>query len=216
MESGKRKVEKGQLALFLEEEEQKTAPLTIETLLDLWHRSFIIEGYASKTDADNARVRGEKLMRHFFTWWSVHQRDVVAIEQGFTVTLPGSTEYSIRGRFDRIEKDKDTEGLHVIDFKTGSLRTQEETDADLQLSMYAIAAEQIFAMPCTRLTLLFLREDGVEEVHTTRSEDHKHKASKNIHVLATGIDDRDFAPTPSKKKCTHCPYRGICDAAILS
>jgi len=213
VENGKRKVEKGQLALFMEKEDVPPA-LTLDTLIELWHQSFIVQGYASKVDADSARKRGEKIMQHFFLWWAERPREVIAIEQGFTVSLGNATEQSIRGRFDRIEKDE--EGLHIIDFKTGSLRTQEETDADLQLSMYSIAAEQIFALPCNRLTLLFLHEDGVTEVHTTRSDNQKNLAAKDITVLATAIEEEDFTPTPSLKTCKHCPYRGICNAAMLS
>lgn len=216
LQNGKPTVEKDQLALFIEnEKEEDMSPLlTVDTLIDLWHQSFIVEGYANKIDADSARVRGEKIMHHFFAWWSHYPREVVAIEQGFSVSLQSDTEQSIRGRFDRIEQH--TEGLHIIDFKTGSLRSQEETDVDLQLSMYAIAAEQIFAASCTQLTLLFLHEEGVKEVHTTRSDEQKALASRHIHVLAEGIEKADFTPTPSPQVCMRCPYRGICNAAMLS
>lgn len=207
MQSSKLGDVQDQLKLFIEEVSHRAPDLTLETLLDLWHQSFIVQGYASKVDADAARRKGEVLMRHFYEWWSKTQRTVLAVETGFSVE-----DANIKGRFDRVEQRDD--GAHVIDFKTGGIRTQEEVDADLQLSMYAMAAAQEFSMPCTQLTLLFLHEDGITEMHTTRSEEQLKQAQEGIGLIADSIEDDAFDPTPSDHACGRCPYRTICDAAV--
>lgn len=199
-----------QLTLFMEEAPNEHDELTVDTLLAMWNTSFIVEGYESKTDADIARKRGEEILRMFYDWWKQSEREVMAIEKSFSLEVDMNT---VKGRFDRIEKSK--KGMCVVDFKTGAVRSQQETDDDMQLSIYALAAEEMFGEPCVELLLLFLREDGVTEVRTTRSSEQLADASERICELAAGIDDEQFAPTPSLAVCSRCPYRGICDAATL-
>ncbi len=243
MDSGKRIVQKDQLELFTEKNSVipalpagRHSPLSIIHLIDLWHQSFIVEGYASKTDADAARKRGEIIMGYVYDWWSTEKRDVVAVEKGFLLEEAGETgetretreagdssiasissipsiPFSITGRFDRIESIDG--GLRVIDFKTSAVRSQEEVDTDLQLSIYALAAEQVFGLRCVELVLLFLREDGVTQLRTTRSAAELDAARGRITEAACGITERRFEPTPGRAVCSRCPYRGICDAAAV-
>ena len=199
-----------QLALFSASDEANCQLPTANCLLDYWHQSFIVEGYESKADADAARNTGEKMMQHFFDWWSTEERDVIAVEKGFAIEVDVNT---IKGRFDRVERSPS--GIRIIDFKTGSARSQSEVDSDLQLSIYALASETSFGEPCADLTLLFLHEDGIKEVRTTRSKDQLEEASRIISALAEQIDEEEFTATPSEKACKYCPYRGICpDSAV--
>jgi DNA helicase-2/ATP-dependent DNA helicase PcrA len=209
VQRAKSKVQRDQLTLFIEPDIVFHSPLSVFHLIELWHQSFIVQGYASKVDGDKARAKGEVLMKHFFEWWSAQPRTVLTVETGFVVG-----DANARGRFDRVEQNGNES--HVIDFKTGGLRTQEEVDADLQLSIYALAAEQEFGMPCTKLTLMFLHEDGITEVHTSRSDGQLAEAMQQIDTLGGGIEDEQFDPTPSLGACGRCPYKGVCDAAILS
>lgn len=203
------KEERAQLQLFTEPNTSQVSALSSQLLTDLWHQSFITEGYASKQDADAARAKGEVIMKHFYAWWSQSPRDVITIESGFKWESPD--HFTVSGRFDRIEQLAD--GLHVIDFKTGSVRSQESVDSDLQLSIYALASEHLFQAPCTKLTLLFLQEDGIIEVSTSRSQEQLDTAMQEMNDLVTGIDTDVFDPTPSASVCGRCPYRGICDSA---
>lgn len=217
MNLGKKSEVRSQLQLFTDEKkEEHFLPLTSDSLLSLWNQSFIIEGYENKKAADAARTKGEKIMQHFFDWWSSLQREVIAIEKGFRIEMANEQwpmNNTITGRFDRIEKTDS--GMRIIDYKTSAVRSQEEVDADLQLSIYALACQEMFHEPCTELSLLFLHEDGVTEVATQRSNDQLAGARKQIANLSTSIHDGDFAPTPDKNVCGRCPYKGICDAALL-
>lgn len=210
MESGKRKEESDQLTLFTEEPAPLAQDLSFDTLLEFWHQSFIVEGYESKDDADAARKRGEEILRQYFDWWSAEKRDVVAIEKGFTIDIDVN---SIKGRFDRIERRES--GLCVLDYKTGGVRSQEDVDGDLQLSIYAVAVEQVFGEPCSELSLLFLRENGVVEITTHRSKQQKLDASQQIDILAAGIDEEEFDATPQENVCRKCPYRSICPQSAV-
>ncbi len=204
-----------QLTLFSSDESDSKPPTPdAQILSDLWHQSFIVEGYASKEDADAARVRGESITEKYFEWWSTCEREVVAIEKGFSIPITNNqSPITITGRFDRIERTDS--GIIVIDYKTSKTRTQQEVDTDLQLSIYALAVEETFGEPCSKLMLLFLRDDGITETYTKRSAVQLEEAKKQIALFAEGIESKEFAPTPGESVCKHCSYRGVCDASVV-
>lgn len=196
------------LQLFVEESAHDTqAELTLTTLLTMWRRCFIAEGYANRAEMDLMLGRGERALTHFFRWWSERPRTVVCIEKSFKFAIPGTKDI-LAGRFDRIEKTDG--GLHVIDFKSSNPRPPEELATDLQLSVYALAAKGMWKEPVSLLTLLFVTEDGVVEQSTARSEAELQDALTHIRLLAERIDAKDYAATPTIEKCRHCPYRTIC------
>ncbi|MFH1670183.1 MAG: PD-(D/E)XK nuclease family protein [Patescibacteria group bacterium] len=200
-----------QLGMFEKEEKTEDQALTIVTLLELWHQSFIINTYASRIEADFARERGEKLMGEFFEWWKVGVREVIAVEKSFSLPVDGSV---LKGRFDRVETDGDA--IRVIDFKTSTPRSQDEVDADLQLSIYALAVEEVFKKPCSELLLLFLSDEGVVEHSTIRNESQLEDARKQIKAIEGRIEEKDFHPTPSAPVCRCCSYKGVCDVAAIT
>jgi len=208
--SGQRAAGSNQLTLFTEPDETLHLPLSLSYLTDLWHQSFIVQGYDNKKDADRARKKGEVLMQRFFEWWQKEQREVLVIEKGFSIEVDIDI---IKGRFDRIERTNDK--VVIIDYKTGGLRTQEEVDDDLQLSIYALACEEILGQKCDDLVLLFLHEDGITEVHTSRTDAQLSKARSVIGSVSECIDDEKFEPTPSESACKRCPYRGVCSASVV-
>ncbi len=211
---------KNQLKLFTEHEDpvMKSRPLELTTLLTMFRECFIAEGYASRADMDVALVRGEALLRHFFVWWQQEKRTICAIESGFKLQITSenndasSLPILLSGRFDRVEKTK--HGLSIIDYKTSARRTQNSVDADLQLSIYAIAAAEEWQEPIDHICLLFLSEHGVEEMRTTRSPSALKDARTTIRLLSHQINQKDFTATPTREKCHHCPYRDICPSRM--
>ena len=184
--------------------------LTSDFLLSLWHSSFIVEGYESRLEADFARRRGERLLTNFYEWWQREPRTVLAVEKGFKVPMNDTT---ISGRFDRVEQEE--ESVHIIDFKTSAPKSQDEVDADLQLSIYAIASEESLGKPCTKLTMLYLSEDALVERTTARSSGQLTDARKQIRALYERLEEKDYHPTPGREKCRACPYRGVCSASAV-
>jgi len=212
-------------------------------LLEVWNESFVHNVYASKAAADFDRERGEVLMKEFYEWWGREDRKVIGIEKSFkiglgscrggTVCRPREEKESssvaitgrddvaslqndvvISGRFDRVEELIDGT-LRIIDFKTTAPRSQEEVDTDMQLSIYALAAEESFKKEVKELVMLYMHEENITEVVTERSDSELKTASKNIQLLLERIGSGDYSPTPSKEKCGKCPYRRVCDASAL-
>ena len=207
---------KKQLTLFIDEHPSDVLlPLEYPTLLAWWKECFIAEGYESITDKNQAFARGEILLQRFFEWWKEKKRTVIAIETGFRLQIASSENTTIAGRFDRIEQSPN--GLHIIDYKTSAICTQEAADADLQLSIYWLAAAQQYPnIPIESLSLLFLDEEGCTERITSRSLAEQQRALEEISLLNKGIQSEDFHATPSKEKCQRCPYRNICPQSDTS
>ncbi len=201
------------LQLFTDESaHDMPTELTLTTLLTMWRECFIAQGYDSQAEMDLKLEEGTRALRHYFHWWSTRARNVLCIEKSFTFAIEGSPE-KLSGRFDRIEKNDD--GLHIIDFKSSSPRMPEEIATDLQLSVYALAARDVWKEPVIALTLLFLTADGVVEQSTTRSESELKDALTSIRLLSERIGAKDFVATPSRDKCTYCPYKNICRFKII-
>lgn len=219
--------------LFVEEQEANRQPLSAIRLHALWHEHFPLNAFPTRVEADAARMRGEELMTLFYAWWSERPREVVAVEKGFSIDIGDerlavsderlaakATRYpliahrfTLTGRFDRIERTP--EGLHVIDFKTSQPRTQAEVDADLQLSIYALAAREDFGELPVVLSLLHITEDGILEMRTTRHAGQVQDAIKQITAIHGRITEKDFRPTPAAAVCKWCPYKGVCDVAAV-
>jgi len=208
---GKRKkdVREDQMGLFAgEPHPDSPSELTEDKLIEFWHASFIVDTYPTRLEADFARKRGEEMMREYYRWWASSIHTVVAIEKSFSLEVAG---LPFSGRLDRAEETP--EGILIIDYKTSHPCTQEEADADLQLSLYAHAARDMFEKPCTALLLLFLSEEGIVERRTERSASQLKDAETQIRLIRERLEAKDFRPTPSLHACKRCPYRGICDVA---
>lgn len=203
-------VREDQLILFHEEKKPVSGALSAEKLLEIWHEAFVFDTYKTRFEADFARSRGERLMRQFFAWWTVSPRSVLAVEKGFSIEIDGM---NITGRLDRIEQTE--QGVRIVDYKTTAPCTQAEADADLQLSLYALASETLFKKPCTELLLLFLSDEGVVERCTARSASQLKDARTQLKLIRERMEAKDFRPRPSVAACKRCPYKGICDVAAV-
>lgn len=205
---------KKQLTLFTEDHPHDARPeLTLTTLLSLWRQCFIAEGYASRAAMDSALQAGEAALTAFFGWWQTQPREVLAVEKGFSLAVPGTPGLAVSGRFDRVERTE--KGLIVIDFKSSGPRPEEHLRTDLQLSLYALAAADIWREPVASLVILSVTENGVTEQATSRSAAELRDALKTVRILHERIESRDFSATPSAGVCRHCPYRGICPSRAV-
>lgn len=182
---------------------------SFDYLVKLWQKAFSVEGYKTKSEADEAREKGKILLGHFYEWWSEEKRNLIAVEESFSVS---TGEIRLSGRFDRIEKS--SAGLRVIDFKTSKEKTQPETDADLQLSVYALAASEKYKLPCRELMFLHLRPEGYTVKKTQRGNADLIKTEKVINKIKIKIESGDFRPSPGPA-CKNCPFNRICAAALL-
>jgi DNA helicase-2/ATP-dependent DNA helicase PcrA len=120
----------------------------------------------------------------------------------------------IVGRWDRV--DNRNGDVVVVDFKSSEIRQQKDADRrakeSLQLSIYALAYQQIYEHTPTAIELYFLETDLIGQTEVT--EKMLNKAVENIKAAAQGIRSRDYTPKPGYMTCTYCAYSEVCPATL--
>ena len=211
LQTPKKSSEKIALPLFDEHDEAGDKPLTLTTLKEILRNCFVGQGYGSHAEMDAALLRANEALTNFFEWWKTKQRTVLAVEKAFTLAIEDETAkepIAIAGRFDRVELTDD--GLHIIDFKTGTPVTDAQANIDLQLSIYALAARKLWDKPVAALSLLYLGEEGCTDIVTHRNASELKDSEAIIHTIAHRMGSGDRTATPSIQVCRFCPYREIC------
>lgn len=114
----------------------------------------------------------------------------------------------VNGRIDQINSlgHRDVE---IVDYKTGKPRKDADAKKDLQLSIYAIAAKEIFEMNPLRLVFHYLQNNQRQE--TTRDTKQLEEAQKSVQETAADIRAGEFEATPGFQ-CRGCAYKPICPA----
>jgi DNA helicase-2/ATP-dependent DNA helicase PcrA len=127
-------------------------------------------------------------------------------EKGFE--LPLENNVIVAGRIDQINS-LGRNDVEIVDYKTG--RPKKDTDArkDLQLSIYALAAREIFELNPVRLIFHYLVNNQVQT--TTRDAKQLDEAQKIVLEAAEDIRAGEFAAKPGFI-CRSCVYRPICPA----
>jgi putative RecB family exonuclease len=130
---------------------------------------------------------------------------VLDTERTFRIELNGIT---VSGRVDRLDRIAGRRA-RIVDYKTGSPRSQEDADDSLQLSIYALAAERAWDLDPEEIVFYNLQTNA--GVVTTRNPEALDEAMEEIRKAAEGIATENFRPKPGFH-CRWCPYRSLCPA----
>jgi len=117
-------------------------------------------------------------------------------------------ETSVTGRIDRIDGLPDRR-VDIVDYKTGKARDQKSADESLQLSLYAIAAREMWGYDVG--SLIFHNLENNVQVVTTRSETQLLAARQSVTDAAEGIAAGRFE-AKTGVHCNFCAYRSLCPA----
>jgi RecB family exonuclease len=131
--------------------------------------------------------------------------EVLHTEEWFDVQIAGT---KVAGRIDRIDRAAD-DSVHIVDYKTGKARSQEDADESLQLSIYAMAAREKWGYRAD--ALVFHNLEGNVPIFSKRSEFQLERARERVLAVARGIAAGDFEPEPGFH-CNFCAFRGLCPA----
>ncbi|MGH2685847.1 MAG: RecB family exonuclease, partial [Actinomycetota bacterium] len=96
----------------------------------------------------------------------------------------------------------------IIDYKTNRrLPPKAVIDRDLQLSVYALAAREVWGIEPERLTLYYLLPG--QRMTTTRSDEDIDQLRRRIAVVAERIAAEKFEPRDNPL-CNWCDYQHLC------
>jgi DNA helicase-2/ATP-dependent DNA helicase PcrA len=132
--------------------------------------------------------------------------EVLEIEKTFE--LPVANGVVLKGRVDQINA-LGRNDVEIVDYKTGKPRTPSDARRNLQLSIYAIAAKEIFERNPVRLVFHYLQTNERQE--TTRDPKQLLEAQNIVQETAADIRAGNFPPREGFA-CRGCAYRPICPA----
>jgi len=155
---------------------------TLEFLLERYKENWISKGYESKEHEMETFAKGEQWMRDYYDKYIVHGEGFIPawwVEMYFELPI-GKNGSIMIGFMDRIQKNADGT-YEIFDYKTDpKMRTQEEVDNDLQLTIYYWAMREALGIEIKALTLLFLQ---FNQCVTTRRE------PADIQKIADAVDE---------------------------
>jgi DNA helicase-2/ATP-dependent DNA helicase PcrA len=180
-------------------------PHTEETLLALFRANLADAGIEDQYQFDLYERQGIQQLGDFLAACHASSApQVLHTEESFEIRIGKTT---IAGRIDRI--DQTPKGVVITDYKTGKPRSQEDADESLQLSIYAIAAEEKWGYRTDHLA--FYNLDGNAPVVTSRSHAQLLETRMKVEAVAAEIAEGKFE-AKTGFHCSFCPYRNICPA----
>lgn len=176
---------------------------TMEQLIEAYDQCWVNEGFTSPQQTLDFYEKGHKMLERYFAAEQGSPAAIVHLEKNFALTLGRN---KLMGIIDRIDKHPDGT-YEVIDYKThAELWPQEKVDADLQLSIYAIAFNELFGFMPQRLTYYFLAH-GVKR-YTVRTPEQIAAATERINGIARLMARDEFPPNTAN--CYRCDFKKAC------
>ena len=173
-------------------------------------RKFELEwtsaGFEDEYQEQEYKKDGFLQLRAFHASTIAMPPEVIAQEKTFD--LPMENNVVLKGRMDQVNRLGPGEE-EIVDYKTGKTRSEEKAKKDVQLSVYALAAREVFDWNPARLTLHFLQTN--QPVSATREEKQLKKVRAEIQEAAADIRAGAFPSKPGFS-CRFCDFESICPA----
>lgn len=191
------------------EQLRKGARLPFEDLAAIYETEWRSAGFEDEYQESEYKKDGLEQLKVFHAALMAAPPDVR--EQELAFELPADNNVVITGRMDQVNSlGKNI--VEIVDYKTGKPRLERDVNKDLQLSIYALAAREIFEWNSSRLVLHFLQSG--ECVATTRDAKQLDEAMKIVQETAANIRAGHFPATPGFG-CRNCAYKPVCPAYEL-
>ena len=158
-------------------------------------RKFELEwtsaGFEDDYQEQEYKKDGLAQLRAFHASTLASPPEVIAQEKAFE--LPMENNVVLTGRMDQVNRLAPGEE-EIVDYKTGKPRDEEKAKKDVQLSVYALAAREVFDWNPARLTFYFLQTN--QAVSATRDDKKLNKVRAEIQEAAADIRAGEFPAKP--------------------
>jgi DNA helicase-2/ATP-dependent DNA helicase PcrA len=185
---------------------RKGVKLPFEDVARVFDTEWTSAGFEDAYQEQGYKQEGLEQLRVFYTSILASPSQVLELEKSFE--LPLANNVTITGRMDQVNSlgGKDVE---IIDYKTGKPKKDADAKRDLQLSLYALAAKEIFEWNPMRLVFHYLQNNQIQV--TTRDAKQLEEAQAIVLEAADDIRAGQFPPNPGFV-CRSCAYKPICPA----
>jgi len=185
---------------------RKGIKLPFEEVARIFETEWTSAGFEDDYQEKGYQQDGLEQLRTFHAALLEDAPRVLELEKSFA--LPMEDNVTIIRRMDQVNSlgRKDVE---IIDYKTGKPKKDVDAKKDLQLSLYALAAKEIFEWNPVRLVFHYLQDNQIQV--TTRDAKQLDEAQKIVLEAAADIRAGHFPPKPGYL-CRSCAYKSICPA----
>ena len=165
---------------------------------------WVSDGFSSESEERMYRDHGEQVLAQYHRENAPEYRIPAALEHRFTIEVEGVEIGGVIDRMDRIPGG----GYEIIDYKTNRrLPPQARIDRDLQLSVYHLAAKQVWGIEPERLTLYFLLPN--QRMTTSRSPAQIDELRRRIALVAERVETGHFEARENPL-CNWCDFQHLC------
>ena len=185
---------------------RKERRVPFEEVAGIFEREWSAAGYQDDYQEEEYRKAGREQLQAFCETYSRAPADVLHQEKAFE--LPLDPNVVVIGRMDQINR-LEARQVEIVDYKTGNPKRPKQADQSLQLSLYALAAQEVLELEPERLVFYNLTTN--EAVATTRDAKSLKKAKEAVAEVADLIRAAEFPARPGFI-CRYCDYRPICPA----
>jgi DNA helicase-2/ATP-dependent DNA helicase PcrA len=185
---------------------KKGQKLPFAELQRIYETEWSSAGFEDQYQETEYHKDGLEQLKAFHAAMVANVPNVLAQEKGFE--LPLANNVILIGRMDQVNSLGRNE-VEIVDYKTGKPKKDLDAAKSLQLSIYALAAKEIFEWNPVRLVFYYLLNNSVQL--TTRDAKQIAAAEQIIQETATKIRGQEFTAKPGYP-CRSCAYRPICPA----
>jgi putative RecB family exonuclease len=177
-----------------------TLPELHEFLEDGW----VGEGYRDLEEERLYLEHGRQVLTQYHRENADRFRIPAALEFRFTIEVEGVQVSGVIDRMDRMPGG----GYEIIDYKTSRrLPPKAVVDRDLQLSVYYLAAREVWGIEPERLTLYYLLPG--QRMTTFRTAADADELRRRIATVAARIEAGKFEPKQNPL-CDWCDFQARC------
>jgi DNA helicase-2/ATP-dependent DNA helicase PcrA len=183
------------------------APGSLAELLGLLDGGWRRGGFGDSDEERQLRGKAAAALTRYHSRFQSEESEPVWFERQFTFKLG---PHLLRGRVDRVDRLPGGE-YELIDYKTGRPKTAAQLADDVQLSLYAVGAQEAWRLEASREAYYYILDDQKIAVP---DDDNRSDWIRDVAIeVAEGILSQGFEPTPSIAACSVCDYRLVCPAA---
>ncbi|MFY9588200.1 MAG: PD-(D/E)XK nuclease family protein [Actinomycetota bacterium] len=177
---------------------------SVDTLLAYLDEAWDTAAYRSEKEERAYHAHGREVLTAYHRDNAPAFRVPVALEQRFQIDVDG---VKVSGVIDRMDRHPDG-SYEIVDYKTSRrLPPRRFVESDLQLSIYYLAAWEVWGILPSRLTLYFLLPG--QPMTVARTPEDLDATRARIAEVAAGIRSGAFAPKENRL-CDWCDYQASC------